>query len=801
MHRQKLREQELELEEKKRRQQEVRELARKEMERQRQRELEQAKRSELLAQRTRLMDEISKLKSKKKILAIEHEKIDKDLMEKKSSAQKSREKVVAIKGEIDGMRIKRDQILAKQSQIKSQIKSLTDKQLFVEQEKVRLASQLKSLIANTSNELNPDQQLTSFASILEAKQSQLNQLRSQVERAVEEFRMKKDDVANSKKELEQLKKTFQEKRQEALTFSERLEQKRCEAERVRDGKAQSKFASDSDVAWGQEVPTNFEWPATNELNDTLPNQSVSNATIRTKFRYRCVFEFEARNSDEITIKPGDIIMVDTSACSEEGWLSGEINGKIGWFPKDYAVEDEESAEQLRNDHVEPNELIQEAVAIYDYSSEENGHLSFKKDDRLRITQQQESWYFGELINEGSGSKKFDGWFPKNHVKIIDSGVETAPKSANKTDFASSIKDLYFISLYAFETVEPGDLGFDVDEIIKVEKQEGDWWTGVIIDRSNGNELSERRGIFPSNFVGPIDYKPPNQSDNDSLSLKSTAKAPSSTATSLKAHQSLDRKESDSVKDSSKPSKKSKTKKLEIVTAVAAYTATGPEQLSLEVGQLIQVRKKTQTGWWEGELQAKGKKKQIGWFPASYIKPFGSSSNNSTSESSKSATEEPEIERVQALYNFNAQRDDEISFVKDDIIRVLSKSDPTWWRGHNTRTDAVGLFPSNHIQVLSSEESNKVESDPIFDEASMNFRSSGASDPFNFDEMNFTLKSDANVGHTRKNPNDQDNPGLFSTNFQESSSEVDASQDILSGINGQSGAKNDCFFANFEDAFK
>lgn len=84
---------------------------------------------------------------------------------------------------------------------------------------------------------------------------------------------------------------------------------------------------------------------------------------------------------------------------------------------------------------------------------------------------------------------------------------------------------------------------------------------------------------------------------------------------------------------------------------------------------------------------------------------------------------------------------------------------------------------------------------------MNFRSSGASDPFNFDEMNFTLKSDANVGHTRKNPNDQDNPGLFSTNFQKSSSEVDASQDILSGINGQSGAKNDCFFANFEDAFK
>lgn len=29
-----------------------------------------------------------------------------------------------------------------------------------------------------------------------------------------------------------------------------------------------------------------------------------------------------------------------------------------------------------------------------------------------------------------------------------------------------------------------------------------------------------------------------------------------------------------------------------------------------------------SGWWEGDLQAKGKKKQTGWFPASYVKPLG-----------------------------------------------------------------------------------------------------------------------------------------------------------------------------------
>ena len=91
-----------------------------------------------------------------------------------------------------------------------------------------------------------------------------------------------------------------------------------------------------------------------------------------------------------------------------------------------------------------------------------------------------------------------------------------------------------------------------------------------------------------------------------------------------------------------------------MTAIAAYSASGPEQLSLEVGQLIQVRKKMDTGWWEGELQAKGqKKKQVGWFPASYVKPLGgvasatagsagSSARSTPEPATKTASEEPEI---------------------------------------------------------------------------------------------------------------------------------------------------------------
>lgn len=69
--------------------------------------------------------------------------------------------------------------------------------------------------------------------------------------------------------------------------------------------------------------------------------------------------------------------------------------------------------------------------------------------------------------------------------------------------------------------------------------------------------------------------------------------------------------------------------------VAPYKATGPEQLNLEKGQLIQVKKKNSSGWWEGETQVKGKKKEVGWFPATYVKPLNAPGAGSTDTASSS----------------------------------------------------------------------------------------------------------------------------------------------------------------------
>ena len=49
-----------------------------------------------------------------------------------------------------------------------------------------------------------------------------------------------------------------------------------------------------------------------------------------------------------------------------------------------------------------------------------------------------------------------------------------------------------------------------------------------------------------------------------------------------------------------------------MTAIAPYTASGQEQLSLEVGQLIQVGKKMDYGWYFGTSILKGKGNQVGF---------------------------------------------------------------------------------------------------------------------------------------------------------------------------------------------
>ena len=58
-----------------------------------------------------------------------------------------------------------------------------------------------------------------------------------------------------------------------------------------------------------------------------------------------------------------------------------------------------------------------------------------------------------------------------------------------------------------------------------------------------------------------------------------------------------------------------------------------------------------------------------------------------------------VEQVVALFDYTAQNDDELSFLKDSVINVISKDEASWWKGE--LNGQMGMFPANYITPLSA----------------------------------------------------------------------------------------------------
>ncbi|VDL95754.1 unnamed protein product [Schistocephalus solidus] len=58
-----------------------------------------------------------------------------------------------------------------------------------------------------------------------------------------------------------------------------------------------------------------------------------------------------------------------------------------------------------------------------------------------------------------------------------------------------------------------------------------------------------------------------------------------------------------------------------------------------------------------------------------------------------------IQRVIARFDFEANDKEELSFRRGDVIEVLGREDENWWQGRLTKSDQVGLFPANYVDII------------------------------------------------------------------------------------------------------
>lgn len=393
--------------------------------------------------------------------------------------------------------------------------------------------------------------------------------------------------------------------------------------------------------------------------------------------FKALYPFTARNNEELSFNADDVIEVDEATEREEGWLCGSRQGKMGWFPESYvervAPSDTASSStpvaaaapkvppqsQLslafeaakaagtksaftptHSPNPAPSETQGQQVlgnvlaqALCSWTAKTDNHLNFNKDDVIQVLEQQENWWLGELNGE-------QGWFPKTYVTLLGEGssdIKSPPPDSSESSDSLQLEE--YVALYTYESPEPGDLIFTEGDVILVSKREGEWWNGSI-----GN----RTGLFPGNYVKP--------------------------------------KETDTSSASGK-------KKPEIAKVIRAHTSTSPEQLNLENGQLILILSKNASGWWLGELQARGKKRQKGWFPVSHVTVLGSNSGKSTPAPQS-------VCQVIAMYDYTGANKDEMSFSKGQLINVLDKNNPDWWKGE--LNGETGLFPTNYVKIKTTD---------------------------------------------------------------------------------------------------
>lgn len=107
-------------------------------------------------------------------------------------------------------------------------------------------------------------------------------------------------------------------------------------------------AWDTASAWGTTTTTSIDqYGLSNDNTNELSAETIVNAVDTSEpapegfVKYRAVYEFSARNADEISFMPGDIILVPLEQNAEPGWLAGEISGHTGWFPETYVEKLEE----------------------------------------------------------------------------------------------------------------------------------------------------------------------------------------------------------------------------------------------------------------------------------------------------------------------------------------------------------------------------------------------------------------------------------------------------------------------------
>ncbi|XP_022646625.1 dynamin-binding protein-like isoform X3 [Varroa destructor] len=437
-------------------------------------------------------------------------------------------------------------------------------------------------------------------------------------------------------------------------------------------------------------------------------------------------DFISELEEELSLFAGDIVQI--REIIDKLWFRGECNGAKGKFPRSYVREKSLPASWgLRAQ----NQTWRLFAALADFAATEDGDLGFSKGDLLIGKEKLDSNWWRAENSDGR-----HGIVPVSHVWPID--TQRLPK---EEDAKVNRRARVILTM----TAQLGDeLDLVKDEIVTVRRIiDRDWYWGENDSGCQGRFpkgfvtlLEERVAETPSEDQPPSfeecvqspksQASHQSQQSNDSKQLKVSSLSTKQHQKQSGQQQKMDgggaEEEEGQTRTSAVVASEIAGKTCQMVHQESStdttyqnlrevlveadegegyggangiqpyartkykFTSQYPNELSFDVGQIVQLIRHVDDEWTEGEHKG-----QVGLFPTEYVDIIVDVAHDLPSIAGTLA---------KALYDFDSGVVGDLHLKEGEVVVILDKISDDWYKARNSQGD-IGICPVNYVQEIDS----------------------------------------------------------------------------------------------------
>eukprot|EP01114_Cavostelium_apophysatum_P013717 TRINITY_DN3385_c0_g1_i2.p1 TRINITY_DN3385_c0_g1~~TRINITY_DN3385_c0_g1_i2.p1 ORF type:complete len:482 (+),score=127.38 TRINITY_DN3385_c0_g1_i2:73-1518(+) len=236
----------------------------------------------------------------------------------------------------------------------------------------------------------------------------------------------------------------------------------------------------------QNPPPTLSVPDLSAPKVESPRKTEAQPEVMPIGKAKMLYDFAARQDDELSVKANDIVEVLQQYGYEENeneWWKVRLNGQIGFVPTTYV--------QMIVDDGAPREVLFKALACYNYDATKDDELSFAANDIIDILETEiPGWWLG--VANGR-----QGLVPSNFLQKLSKTEKSSPK---ETEVRRSFP-FYGEALYDYDGQFSDELSFRLGDVIKVTSIEmNGWYKGHLLKKSADGQS----GLIAGNYLRVVD---------------------------------------------------------------------------------------------------------------------------------------------------------------------------------------------------------------------------------------------------------------------------------------------------------